>query len=166
MNNDTTKELEDTDGEALAAGSKLLSGQYEIIQYLSSGGFGITYLAKDSLNRTVVIKECFPEAFCSRVNRTVRARTKNYIDDFKSIVELFIREAHALSRLKHPSVVGVHQVFEDNETAYMALDLIDGKDVLDIIESGWPKMSAWEIQNLTLKLLDLQPPYFLPIQYH
>ena len=140
--------------DALAPGSKLLSGQYEILRYLSSGGFGITYLAKDSLNRTVVIKECFPEAFCSRVKKTVRARTKNYIEDFRSIVKLFIREAHSLSRLDHPSVVGVHQVFEDNETAYMALDLIDGKDLLEIIESGTPKLTPDEITKLTLKLLD------------
>ena len=88
--------------EALAPGSKLLSGQYEILRYLSSGGFGITYLARDSLHRTVVIKECFPEAFCARVNKTVQARTQSYIEDFRAVVRLFIREAHALSRLKHP----------------------------------------------------------------
>ncbi|WP_300061333.1 serine/threonine-protein kinase [uncultured Roseobacter sp.] len=144
----------EANSEALAPGSQLLSGQYEIIRYLSSGGFGITYLAKDSLNRTVVIKECFPEAFCSRVKKTVRARTRNYVDDFKSIVALFIREAHALSRLDHESVVGVHQVFEDNETAYMALDLVDGKDLLEIIESGTPAMSPPQVRKLTLALLD------------
>lgn len=144
----------EVNSEALAPGSQLLSGQYEIIRYLSSGGFGITYLAKDSLNRTVVIKECFPEAFCSRVKKTVRARTCNYVDDFRSIVALFIREAHALSRLDHSSVVGVHQVFEDNETAYMALDLVDGKDLLEVIESGSPKMSPTQVQTLTLSLLD------------
>ena len=144
----------EANSEALAPGSQLLSGQYEIIRYLSSGGFGITYLAKDSLNRTVVIKECFPEAFCSRVKKTVRARTRNYVDDFKSIVALFIREAHALSRLDHSSVVGVHQVFEDNETAYMALDLVDGKDLLEVIESGEPAMKPPQVRSLTLALLD------------
>lgn len=141
-------------GEALPPGSKLLSGQYEILRYLSSGGFGITYLAKDSLNRTVVIKECFPEAFCNRVNKTVRARTHNYSTDFKSTVSLFIREAHSLSRLNHSSVVGVHQVFEDNETAYMALDLIDGQDLLDIIESDAQPMKPEQVYALTLALLD------------
>jgi len=141
------------DSEALPPGSKLLSGQYEILRYLSSGGFGITYLAKDSLNRTVVIKECFPEAFCTRVNRTVRARTQNYVDDFRSTVALFIKEAHALSKLKHPSVVGVHQVFEDHETAYMALDLIDGQDLLEVIETGMPKLPADAVRKMTLKLL-------------
>ncbi|MEM1351194.1 MAG: serine/threonine-protein kinase [Pseudomonadota bacterium] len=140
--------------DALPTGSRLLSGQYEIQRYLSSGGFGITYLAKDSLNRTVVIKECFPEAFCRRVNKTVRARTQNYIDDFRSSVDLFIKEAHALSKLQHASVVGVHQVFEDNETAYMALDLIEGQDLLEIIETGIPKMPPEAVRKMTLKLLD------------
>ncbi len=148
------KQAPEPNVDALAPGSRLLSGQYEILRYLSSGGFGITYLARDSLNRTVVIKECFPEAFCARVNKTVCARTRHYIDDFQSIVKLFIREAHALSRLKHPSVVGVHQVFEDNETAYMALDLVEGKDLLEIIETGHPAMSPDMVQGLTLKLLD------------
>ncbi|WP_436399070.1 serine/threonine-protein kinase [Roseobacter sp. S98] len=145
---------EEAYSEALPPGSRLLSGQYEIIRYLSSGGFGITYLARDSLNRTVVIKECFPEAFCARVNKTVRARTRNYSEDFKSIVQLFIREAHALSRLDHSSVVGVHQVFEDNETAYMALDLVDGKDLLEIIENDGPAMPPEDVHEMTLALLD------------
>lgn len=140
--------------DALAPGSKLLTGQYEIVNYLSSGGFGITYLAKDSLNRTVVIKECFPGAFCTRSEGRVHARSRNHTQDFRSIVDLFIREAHALSRLDHPSVVGVHQVFEDNDTAYMALDLVDGKDLLDIIESGAPKLTPTQVRQLALDLLD------------
>lgn len=154
MSKEQAISAEDAVDEALPPGSKLLSEQYEIIRYLSSGGFGITYLARDSLNRTVVIKECFPEAFCSRVNRTVRARTQNYIDDFRSIVRLFIREAHALSRLNHPSVVGVHQVFEDNETAYMALDLVDGSDLLAIVDDSLASMAASQVHQMTLALLD------------
>jgi serine/threonine protein kinase len=88
------------------------------------------------------------------VNRTVRPRTRNYQSDFRSVVQLFIREAHSLSRLDHANVVGVHQVFEDNETAYMALDLIDGKDLLDIIESGDPALTPAQINRMTLDLLD------------
>jgi serine/threonine protein kinase len=154
MDADTREYAEDANSEALAPGSLLLSGQYEILEYLSSGGFGITYLARDSLNRRVVIKECFPEAFCSRVNRTVRPRTRNYQSDFRSVVQLFIREAHSLSRLDHANVVGVHQVFEDNETAYMALDLIDGKDLLEIIETREPALAPGQITRMTLDLLD------------
>lgn len=154
MDAETRTHPDDAHSEALAPGSLLLSGQYEILEYLSSGGFGITYLARDSLNRKVVIKECFPEAFCARVNKTVRARTRNYQDDFRSVVQLFIREAHSLSKLDHPNVVGVHQVFEDNETAYMALDLVDGNDLLEIIDSGQPPLRPAQINRMTLELLD------------
>ncbi len=149
-----TSPLNTTPTEALAPGSTLLGGQFTIQSYLSSGGFGITYLATDSLNRTVVIKECYPEAFCARVNKTVRARTQSYENDFQSIVQLFVREARSLAKLNHSSVVGVHQVFEDNETAYMALDLIEGQDLLDIIEEEPGRFSPDEIYAMTLDLLD------------
>ena len=39
-------------GDALVPGTKLLGGQYEIGRFLNAGGFGMTYLAKDSLERT------------------------------------------------------------------------------------------------------------------
>ncbi len=140
--------------ETLTAGTPLLNGQYRIDRYLSSGGFGITYLAKDSLDRTVVIKECFPAAFCSRVNKTVQARSRASNDDYRSFVALFVREARRLAKISHPNVVGVHQVFEDNETAYMALDLIDGKDLLDIIEDDHRRLSPPEVKHILLKILD------------
>ncbi|MEO1362977.1 MAG: serine/threonine protein kinase, partial [Pseudomonadota bacterium] len=60
--------------DELPAGTELMLGQYEITRYLNSGGFGITYLAKDSLDRPVVIKECFPRSFCRRSNMLVQAR--------------------------------------------------------------------------------------------
>ena len=62
--------------DELAPGTKLLRGQYTIVRYLNSGGFGITYLAKDSLDRNVVIKECFPSSFCRRSKTVVAARSR------------------------------------------------------------------------------------------
>ena len=63
-------ELDRVDPDAFAddlkPGTRLLGGHYVISGFLNSGGFGITYLAKDSLDRTVVIKECFPNARCCR----------------------------------------------------------------------------------------------------
>ncbi|HOZ34534.1 MAG TPA: hypothetical protein PLM52_16815, partial [Tabrizicola sp.] len=50
-------EREDVFADDLKPGATLLDGQYTILGFLNSGGFGITYLAKDSLDRTVVIKE-------------------------------------------------------------------------------------------------------------
>jgi serine/threonine protein kinase len=53
-------------GDELPPGAELCAGQYVIERYLNSGGFGVTYLARDSLGRSVVIKECFPSAMCHR----------------------------------------------------------------------------------------------------
>ncbi|MBL9054129.1 MAG: hypothetical protein JNN02_10410, partial [Tabrizicola sp.] len=44
--------------DELPPGTKLLQGQYTIESFLSAGGFGITYVARNSLGRQVVIKEC------------------------------------------------------------------------------------------------------------
>ncbi|MEM7718516.1 MAG: protein kinase [Pseudomonadota bacterium] len=121
--------------DELKPGTELLHGQYEIEQFLNNGGFGITYLAKDSLLRRVVIKECFPESICRRANSTVRVRSRDQADAFRAIVDLFIEEARGLARLSHPNIVGVHQVFEDNDTAYMAMDFVAGRDLLEIAET-------------------------------
>jgi len=140
--------------DELKAGATLLQGQYVIDGFLNSGGFGITYLAKDSLDRTVVIKECFPASFCCRSDNVVRARSRAHQKDFRSIVRLFVQEARRLSKLSHPNIVGVHQVFEDNDTAYMALDYIDGQDLLDILEEDKMHLGQHELRNILLKILD------------
>lgn len=121
--------------EGLQSGAKLLRGQYEILRYLSNGGFGITYLARDSLERDVVIKECFPGALCRRNGDLVEPNDPSYKDDLRSIIDLFIQEARNHARLVHPNIVDVHQVFEDNDTAYIAMDLIRGCDLLDYVEN-------------------------------
>ncbi|NOD98096.1 protein kinase [Ruegeria sp. HKCCD6228] len=121
--------------EGLQPGAKLLRGQYEILRYLSNGGFGITYLARDSLERDVVIKECFPGALCRRNGDLVEPNDPSFKDDLRSIIDLFIQEARNHARLVHPNIVDVHQVFEDNDTAYIAMDLIRGCDLLDYVEN-------------------------------
>ncbi len=139
--------------DELKPGTRLLNGQYKIVQYLNSGGFGITYLAKDSLDRTVVIKECFPGSFCRRSNSIVRARSRAHHAEFRSVVRLFVQEARNLSKLIHPNIVGVHQVFEDNETAYMAIDYIDGRELYDLIEEPALRPTPDEIVGYLRKLL-------------
>ena len=104
------------------------------MDFLNAGGFGITYRAKDSLDRKVVIKECFPGAFCRRSRYIVQARSRAHQNEFAGIVRLFVEEARSLSKLVHPNIVGVHQVFEENDTAYMALDFVEGRDLLEILE--------------------------------
>jgi serine/threonine protein kinase len=131
--------------DELAAGTKLLFGQYTITSFVNSGGFGIVYLAINSLDRTVVIKECFPSAYCRRIGEVVGARSRAQADELRSAVRHFVQEAVTLSQLSHPNIVKVHQVFECNETAYMAMDYIKGYDLLQTVEGSAPPLSPKEI---------------------
>ena len=137
----------------LQPGETLLHGQYEIIRFLNGGGFGITYLARDSLERQVVIKECFPGALCRRVGSNVEAADPEYAEDLKSIIGLFIQEARNHARLVHPNIVNVHQVFEDNQTAYLAMDLIRGGDLLDYVQDRRNDITPEFFVTVTEKML-------------
>lgn len=139
--------------DELKPGTKLMHGQYTIESFLNAGGFGITYLAKDSLDRKIVIKECFPGAFCRRSRYVVQARSRAHQNELKSIVRLFVQEARSLAKLDHPNIVGVHQVFEDNDTAYMALDFVEGRDLLDTIEDPTTTLTPPQIKNILREVL-------------
>ena len=139
--------------DELKPGTKLMHGQYTIENFLNAGGFGITYLAKDSLDRKIVIKECFPGAFCRRSRYVVQARSRAHQNELKSIVRLFVQEARSLAKLDHPNIVGVHQVFEDNDTAYMALDFVEGRDLLDTIEDPNHTLTPPQIKKILKEVL-------------
>ena len=141
-------------GRALPVGTVLSGDQFTITDQLGAGGFGITYRAKDNvLGRTVVIKECFPGEFCVRDGKNVVSRDKAFDKPVQSIVRMFIREARSLAKLRHPNIVGVHRAFEENETAYMALDLIDGRDLFDVLQSDAPALAPARVKTILLQLL-------------
>ena len=154
MNASPDYEVSDEEqSDALPNGTALFHGQYSIESFLSCGGFGVTYLARDSLERRVVIKECFPRASCRREGLQVVPQHRVKDEDFRAIVRLFVDEARNLAKLDHPNIVGVHQVFEDNGTAYMALDYIRGRELLEVIDEGL-LTSAKDVRRLLDTLLD------------
>lgn len=142
-------------GDGLPAGTTLLHGQFTIDAFLNAGGFGVTYLARDSLDRTVVIKECFPSSMvCRNPDMSVSARSRSHQAEFEAVVRHFGQEARRLSKLQHPHIVGIHQVFEHNSTAYMALDFVSGRDLLDIIDDENHVLHPIEVKKILLKCLD------------
>jgi serine/threonine protein kinase len=141
-------------GDELPSGTLLAQGNYTIQRHLKSGGFGMTYVALDTLGRRVVIKECFPSGMCTRPNQTVQARSRSYATSVTSLTDRFLAEAHSMARLNHPNIVKVHQVFKENETAYMALDYVDGPDLLEVMRDPAHALSPDEIRSTLLKLLD------------
>jgi len=151
------RKIEDLDlgtNDELPPGSRLLFGQFTIESFLNSGGFGIVYLARDSLDRRVVIKECYPSTFCRRVGTTVGARSRQQQDGFQSAVRSFLEEAVTLSKLNHRNIIKVHHVFEDNETAYMAMEYIDGPDLLQTVEGTARPLTPKEIVAHLTTMLD------------
>ena len=140
--------------QALPPGTELMGGKFKIDEQVGSGGFGITYLAKDIyLDRDVVIKECFPEAFCCRFGTQVHVTSERYQAQHNKSVDMFMLEARSIAKLRHPNIVGVHHVFEENKTAYMVLDLIHGRDLLDIIEDDSDPLSHYQIRYILVKTL-------------
>jgi formylglycine-generating enzyme required for sulfatase activity/predicted Ser/Thr protein kinase len=117
------------DSQALPSGTHL--HEFVIERVIGSGGFGITYLARDtSLNRSVVIKENLPSQFAWRETSTgtVRPRheTGSDIDDYDWSLKNFLREADTLASLDHPGIVRVLRKFEGNGTAYFVMPFVEG----------------------------------------
>jgi serine/threonine protein kinase len=141
--------------EALPNGTPLSGDQFTIDRPLSNGGFGITYLAQDNyLERSVVIKECYPEVFCRRHGKDVLVRSNTHQEKYRTIVEMFMREARSIAKMRHPNIVGVHRIFEDNQTAYMVLDLIQGRDLLSVINDKRETLTPDQVKEILIKVLD------------
>ena len=115
----------------------LQNGKYRIIRFISAGGFGCTYEAEHvQLHRRVAIKEFFPKEYCNRneVTNQVSVGTQSRIPLVNKLKNKFKEEAIALSEFKHPNIVSVFDVFEENGTAYYVMEYIDGKSVHEILK--------------------------------
>src|SRR5262245_55470254 len=102
----------------LAAGTKV--GPYEILAPLGAGGMGEVYRARDTrLGREVALK-ALPDAVALDRDRLSR----------------FEQEARAASALNHPNIVTVHDVGRENETAYIAMELVEGRTLRELGAAG------------------------------
>lgn len=66
---------------------------------------------------------------------------------------MFSQEAMSLAKANHPNIVGVHQVFEENNTAYMALDYVHGRDLLEILEDDAESLKPELVEGYLKKVL-------------
>jgi predicted ATPase/serine/threonine protein kinase len=103
---------------ALAPGSKL--GPFEIVAPLGAGGMGEVYRARDTrLERAVAIK-LLPAAFSANIDRLQR----------------FEQEARSASALNHPNIVTIYELGQDGSSHYIAMELIEGKTLRELLVSG------------------------------
>ena len=123
--------------QALRVNSTLQGGKYRIIEKLGQGGFGITYLAENTLLLgKVAIKEFFFKEYCDRDDSTSRVTiptsgNREIVERFK---QKFIKEARTIFSLNHPNIVRILDVFEENGTAYYVMDYIEGESLGDMVK--------------------------------
>ncbi|ABD54529.1 serine/threonine protein kinase [Jannaschia sp. CCS1] len=151
---DKTRILPDAPAGELPVGAELSQGMYRITGRIAAGGFGITYEARDNLDRKVAIKECFPAGLALRAGDfTVSAASASTAEPFETARTLFLREARMLAALRHPNIVHVQTLFEENGTAYMAMDYVDGRDLQQVIADEPGLLTPAYIMELTRALL-------------
>ena len=130
------------DNNFLHPGTRLgAERQYLILKPLGSGGFGKTYLARNTKfgdgGPQLVIKEFFMLREMHRDEHSSRALVSNpvnqaTVNDFRA---KFIREAQRIYQLSHPGIVRVTDViYDENDTSYYVMDYVGGQSLNDLLE--------------------------------
>ncbi|WP_328859868.1 serine/threonine-protein kinase [Streptomyces sp. NBC_00306] len=98
-----------------------LAGRYRVIEQLGRGGMGVVWRAVDEvLGREVAVKEL----------RTYSDSSGPELDDLRIRMQ---REARAAARVRHPSVIAVHDVTEHDGRPVIVMELIDGPSLDDVL---------------------------------
>ena len=135
----------------------ILHGTYKIESYLSSGGFGNTYLAKNiEFDETYAIKEFFVKGVCQRdVNSTtISVSNAENTNSFEQQREKFKKEARRLRSLSNPHIVKVYDLFEENGTAYYVMDYVDGENLSARLKRTNAPLAESEVRNYLNQILD------------
>jgi serine/threonine-protein kinase len=92
-------------------------GRYEILEILGRGSMGLVYKALDpKINRLLAIK-------------TIRFSDEFDEDVIQEIKERFFREAEIAGQLSHPSIVTIHDMGEDQDLTFMAMEYLEGENL-------------------------------------
>ena len=93
---------------------------YEIVGQLGAGGMGEVYRARDrKLDRDVALK-ILPSEYSTSAEHLRR----------------FEQEARAASALNHPSIVTIYEIGRYNDIAFIAMELVEGRDLRDLLTEG------------------------------
>ncbi|WP_293122865.1 serine/threonine-protein kinase, partial [Moorena sp. SIO4G3] len=118
----------------LPAGTLLRQSHYRLEKVLGEGGFGITYQGIYLPNSAkVAIKELWPEK-AARIGKTITWPPSIAPIDRQRQLHKFQLEASYLQKCSHPNIAQVYDWFEENNTAYLVMELISGKSLYKILQ--------------------------------
>ena len=136
---------------------KSLIREYEIIETLGQGGFGITYRAQHTALLTYhAVKEFLPIDLATRVDgTTVQPKSERYREQYVRFREGFLEEAKTLLVFQgHKNIVRVHDFFEENGTAYIVMDFVEGRNLSTYLKRQEGMLYDFEVREFLPQLLD------------
>lgn len=142
---------------ALPTGTALVGGQYTLKRVLGQGGFGITYAGEDTrLGLKVAIKELFLDG-SSRRGKTVVAPGNISSAEYQTTKTGFLDEAKVLASFNDPGIVKVMNYFEENSTAYLVMEFLEGSTLGGLIEKRGPMPPdvVFEVARSVAKTLEV-----------
>ncbi len=139
----------------------ILQGRYIAGRVLGYGGFGVTYIGYDAaLERIVAIKEFLPSTFATRIpgDTAVTVYEGNATEQFGAGLSRFVEEAQTLAQFNGiPGIVDIYDSFMGNNTAYIVMQFLKGRDVKERLTSGGP-MPYEEAREIILSICDTLAP--------
>src|SRR5688572_26668131 len=115
-------------------------GKYDIRRELGRGAMGVVYEAFDpTIERTVALK-------------TIR-RDQLEGAEAQDVITRFQREAKAAGRLNHPNIVSIFDFGADNNTTFIAMEFVQGRELRDYFEKN-ERFPMSEIVRIMGELLD------------
>ena len=139
----------------------ILHGTYRVDGYLASGGFGNTYVATNiQFGERYAIKEFFLKGVTERDENTTTISVSNQENaaTFEAQRDKFKKEAVRLRKLSSPHIVCIHDLFEENGTAYYVMDFVDGENLRDYLKKiGHPldEATVWQVFDQVLDALEV-----------
>ncbi len=138
---------------ALTKGARIEN--YEIIEVLGQGSFGITYRALDTeLQTDVAIKEYFPVEIATRNQEDSSVMPHDSAaEDYEFGLERFLEEARTLARFKEPNIVRVLRFFRANGTGYIVMDYEQGETFAAYLKRH-PHPDEAQLRAIFIPILD------------